>query len=75
MNKWPAGAHEMQILLVELFRFAAQQPTETSMPADRKCAKPFPETFGLGSSIGATTRLMPALISASVQGGVRPWCA
>ena len=45
----------------------------TSTRAARSAAKPFPETFGLGSPIATTTRFTFAATSASTQGGVRPW--
>ncbi len=51
----------------------AWSPTLTSMPAARSRSKPLPRTRGSGSSIAATTRVTPAAMSASVQGGVRPW--
>ena len=44
------------------------------MPASRSRRKPSPATSGFGSSMAATTRATPASISASAQGGVRPWC-
>jgi hypothetical protein len=50
---------------------AARTPVETSTPAARRWSKPRPLTSGFGSSIAATTRTIPALMSASVQGGVR----
>ncbi len=34
-----------------------------------------PDTNGFGSCMPATTFATPAAISASAQGGVRPWCA
>ncbi len=37
-------------------------------------ATPLPRTRGSGSSTAATTRVMPAAITASAQGGVRPKC-
>ena len=45
----------------------------TSMPAARIRATPAPATCGFGSATATTTRATPALISASQQGGVRPW--
>ena len=48
--------------------------TSTSMPAARSRAMPCPATSGFGSSIATTTLAMPASISASQHGGVRPWC-
>ncbi|EKD89859.1 MAG: hypothetical protein ACD_32C00122G0001 [uncultured bacterium] len=42
------------------------------MPAFSKIAFPLPFTFGLGSRVQQTTFLIPALIIASVQGGVLP---
>ena len=44
------------------------------MPAARSRAAPWPATSGFGSRIAITTRPTPAAISASAQGGVRPWC-
>ena len=55
--------------------FSAPTPTSTVMPCSRSCAMPRPLTFGSGSSSATTTRATPAAISASVHGGVRPWCA
>ena len=43
------------------------------MPASVQHAPALPATSGLGSRIAATTRATPASISASAQGGVRPW--
>ena len=48
--------------------------TSTWMPAARSMRKPSPETRGFGSSIAATTRAIPAAITAFAQAGVRPWC-
>ena len=42
------------------------------MPAAANLARPLPATCGLGSFMAATTRLTPALIKASAQGGVFP---
>ena len=47
----------------------------TLMPAARSRAMPWPATSGFGSTQATTTRAMPASISASQHGGVRPWCA
>ena len=47
-------------------------PVTTSTPLVRSFAKPVPRVLGLGSSIAATTRVMPAFKIASVQGPVRP---
>ena len=52
----------------------ASTPTSTSIPASLSLANPRPATRGSGSSIPTTTRLTPASISASAQGGVRPVC-
>lgn len=54
---------------------ASSSPLWTSMPAARMRARPSPATLGLGSWAAATTRATPAPMSASAQGGVRPWCA
>ena len=72
----PSGAHGMQEGFVQAWRLRRRnsEATSTSMPASRKLRKPSPATSGLGSSMGATTRATPACISASAQGGVRPWC-
>src|SRR6185437_6736682 len=50
----------------------APGPISTAMPAFRSLAKPVPFTRRSESSIAATTRLMPAAITASAQGGVLP---
>ena len=47
-------------------------PSTTSIPAARSLAKLAPPTRGLGSGMAATTRAMPAAMSASAQGAVRP---
>src|SRR5574343_672371 len=52
---------------------AAPWPTSTVTPAARSRAKPWPATRGLGSSRLAMTLPMPAAISASQHGPVRPW--
>ena len=51
---------------------AAISPVSTAIPAWRNAAIPLPSTRGSGSSTASTTRAMPAAISASAQGGVRP---
>ena len=43
-------------------------------PAARIRANPCPPTRGFGSCIAATTRVIPAAITASAHGPVRPWC-
>ena len=48
-------------------------PTSTVMPAARSRSMPVPATRSSGSSSATTTRATPAAISASAQGGVRPW--
>ena len=58
---------------VQLCRFFARMPVSTSTPALLSLSNPLPETSGLGSSMGQTTRVIPASIRASVQGGVLPW--
>ena len=50
----------------------SQRPVSTSSPAACSCRTPAPATRGSGSSKATTTRRIPAAISASVQGGVRP---
>ena len=47
-------------------------PTITSIPASFNRLIPLPATLGLGSCIATTTRVIPAFINASAQGGVRP---
>ena len=42
------------------------------MPAFDNFSSPLLETKGFGSVIATTTRVIPALIKASVHGGVRP---
>ena len=42
------------------------------MPAAQSFAMPWPRTSGLGSTVAMTQRTMPAAMSASAQGGVRP---
>ena len=54
---------------------SSPRPTSTAMPLSRSFAWPLPATSGLGSSSADTTRAMPALMMASAQGGVLPWCA
>ena len=54
---------------------SASRPVSTVIPASRSAANPRPETRGSGSVIGQTSLVMPASISAPVQGGVRPWWA
>ena len=44
----------------------------TAMPARRKILKARPACFGFGSTAPTITRLIPAAMMASVQGGVRP---
>ena len=44
----------------------------TATPARCKILKPLPACFGFGSVAPITTRLIPAAMMASVQGGVRP---
>src|SRR5450631_1128408 len=51
---------------------SSSTPQTTSIPAFFRAARPPPRTLGLGSLMPATTRLTPALISASLQGGVFP---
>ena len=48
------------------------KPLAVSMPASFNCCNPLPETSGFGSSIAATTLLIPESIKDSVQGDVRP---
>ena len=50
------------------FGFASRR-WSTSNPGRRSRSAPWPATAGLGSMVAATTRLSPAAISASVQGG------
>ena len=45
---------------------------EAQGPAARSRSNPRPLTSGLGSDMHATTRVMPAAITASTHGGVRP---
>ncbi len=52
----------------------ASRPCPVAMPASSRRASPEPSTRGLGSRIATITRRTPAAISASVHGGVRPWC-
>ena len=47
----------------------------TTTPAARRRAMPWPATCTKGSVVATTTRDRPAAISASAQGGVRPWWA
>src|SRR5918992_3516305 len=47
----------------------------TSTPPSRRIPGPRPAALLVGSSEAITTRAMPASRIASVQGGVRPWCA
>jgi len=54
---------------------SAPSPTSTCMPCSRRKANPRPLTIGFGSSVAATTRLMPASRTRCTHGGVRPWCA
>lgn len=51
----------------------ARQPVITSMLAWRSRSIPLPLWRGFGSTVAMTTRLIPAAMIASVQGGVRPW--
>ena len=51
---------------------ASPGPVSTAMPAASSRAKPRPATRGSGSPVAATTRAIPASMSASAQGGVRP---
>lgn len=54
---------------------SAPGPTSTATPAARSRANPWPATSGFGSASDATTLPMPAPISASQHGPVRPWWA
>ena len=51
----------------------SRRPTSTVSPARSSATMPPPATAGNGSRAAITTRLMPAAITASVQGGVLPW--
>ena len=51
---------------------ASNTPVTTSTPACCNRATPLPATRGFESRVAITTRLIPAAINASVQGGVRP---
>ena len=53
---------------------ACSTPTTTSTPASRRRAAP-PTASSVGSGTATTTRAMPASISASAHGPVRPVCA
>ena len=55
---------------LSLLASSESRPTLTSMPAFRRASIPFPFTCGFGSNMATTTFLMPALITASTQGGV-----
>src|SRR5438552_8186216 len=50
------------------------RPSGTVTPCARSAAAP-PRASGSGSRMAATTRVTPAAMIASVQGGVFPWCA
>ena len=52
---------------------ASHTPWITAMPAACSWAMPPPATWGLGSAMAITTCWRPAAITASLQGGVRPW--
>ncbi|MCY1550379.1 hypothetical protein D9M68_866310 [compost metagenome] len=47
--------------------------SSTAIPAARKRSRPRPATSGFGSLVATTTLATCAAISASQQGGVRPW--
>ena len=51
---------------------SSSTPTCTAMPASRSRAMPVPATRWSGSCTPITTRATPAVMIASVQGGVRP---
>ena len=51
---------------------ASNTPVTTSIPACCNRLTPSPATKGLESKVAITTRLIPAPINASAQGGVRP---
>ena len=51
---------------------SAWQPTSTEIPAASSAASPRPLTSGKGSAIAATTRVIPAAMTAVVHGGVLP---
>ena len=50
---------------------SAPTPTLTCSPARRNAANPRPRTWGFGSRIAATTRLMPLAMMSGTHGGVR----
>ena len=52
----------------------SRTPTVTSTSAARSAATPPPAVCGAGSAAPITTRATPARSTASVQGGVLPWC-
>jgi hypothetical protein len=51
-----------------------RRPSRTSTPAAASLAYPVPSTRGFGSRMAETTRKIPASITASAHGGVRPTC-
>jgi diaminohydroxyphosphoribosylaminopyrimidine deaminase/5-amino-6-(5-phosphoribosylamino)uracil reductase len=53
---------------------SAMSPTVVGMPAASRRPRPPPSTAGFGSRMATTTRDTFAAMSASTQGGVRPWC-
>jgi hypothetical protein len=69
----PAAAREVEVSQARLpaYTSAARSPSSTSIPCERSVSVP-PVATGLGSATPATTRTMPARISAWVQGPVRP---
>jgi hypothetical protein len=68
----PRSNREKKPTLSSRASCAEARRSETAMPAARSRSIPSPATRGLGSTLQHTTRRMPAAISASAQGGVRP---
>ena len=68
----PALRHPQDMAAIRRAASFASTPLRTSMPAAASRAWPRPPTRGSGSSTAETTRAMPAAITASAQGGVRP---
>ena len=69
------GRFNVILLINPRFKVCASsinKPQLTSQPEALSLSSPRPETNGLGSCIATTTRLTPAFIKASQQGGVLP---
>ena len=74
-GRWRCMREKKPMFSSRAARAMSPSARSTWMPAARSRAMPWPATSGFGSTQAITTRAMPASISASQQGGVRPWCA